>query len=78
MKRLLQRANELRQQEAEPAFPVLVKPPEMHVDELNVLANAYTANMASVRSPEDAELAHELWAITMEEVEAGFLDGHQD
>ena len=57
-------------------FPTVVKPPEVHSDELAMLANSYTARtQASVRSPEDLALSHELWDITMEEVEASFLDG---
>ena len=57
-------------------FPTLVKPPEMHVNELATLTSSYAARaLASVRTPEDVELSRELWDITMEEVEAGFLEG---
>ena len=55
-------------------FPTLVKPPEMHVNELAILTSSYAARaLASVRTPDDVELSRELWDITMEEVEAGFL-----
>ena len=57
-------------------FPTLVKPPEMHVNELATLASSYAARaLASVKTPEDVELSRELWDITMDEVEAGFLEG---
>ena len=57
-------------------FPTMVKPPEMHVNELATLANSYAARaLASVKKPEDVELSRELWDITMDEVEAGFSCG---
>ena len=57
-------------------FPTLVKPPEMHVNELATLAGSYAARaFASVKAPDDVELSRELWDITMDEVEAGFLEG---
>ena len=57
-------------------FPTMVKPPEMHVNELATLTSSYAARaLASVKTPDDVELSRELWDITMEEVDAGFLEG---
>ena len=60
-------------------FPKLVRPPSLHAEALQQMSVSFSKrSLASIKSSGDIELDLQLWQATMDEVQAGYLEGPHD